>query len=399
MVAAMQVPGTPVAQASRSLLVVGPFPDDTMTRIQEAATAVSVTAGFVGRCEEIASALVDAEPHAILVRMDSQGAAKACAHVRAQARFAQVPIFGVASEPNDLAFTEVFGWGGDDVVGVASSQPLARRLRLLLAHPAHAGPPVSLSRMPALAGQAVVAGAEATWRTVMGRALYNGGFAVRFAASAKDLATECVATGVRVVVIADDFLPEGVGAALKSARQNGSDVAWVVVAPPKRMAAVRAEIDPAGRASVLDGFAPPENVLFVVNELLSSRGVDQRGSARLLYGTSVAFRAAGREEDEIGFSYNVSATGVYVRTLAPLEPKQDVWLEMWAPRSERRVRLAGTVAWRRPFGPRGGATVPAGFGVQLKEGLAGDLERWRAGYEAFAQTVLGASVVAAANAE
>ncbi len=81
---------------------------------------------------------------------------------------------------------------------------------------------------------------------------------------------------------------------------------------------------------------------------------------------------------------------MYVRTLAPLEPRAEVWLEMWPPRSERRVRLGGVVAWRRPFGPRGGATVPAGFGVQIRDGLAGDLERWRAGYEAFAESLLGA---------
>jgi hypothetical protein len=43
----------------------------------------------------------------------------------------------------------------------------------------------------------------------------------------------------------------------------------------------------------------------------------------------------------------------------------------------------------------GGATVPAGLGIQFTEGLAGDLERWRAGYEAFAQTVLGAGAPAA----
>jgi hypothetical protein len=392
MVAAMQiVPGTPVSQAGRSLLVVGSFPDDTMRRVQDASAAVSINAGFVGSCEELPTVLANADPHAILVRMDAQGAAEACAHVRAQARFAQVPIFGVTNEPNDLAFTEVFGWGGDDVLGVNSSQPLARRLRLLLAQPqaTRATPNASMSRMPALAGLAVVAGREATWRTVMGRALYNGGFAVRFAASATDFEKECVATGVRIVVVADDLMPEGAAVALANARRSGSQVAWVVVAPPKRMATVRAELAPAGRAAVLDGFAPPENVLFVVNELLSARGVDQRGSARLLYGTAVAFRAAGREEDEIGFSYNVSATGVYVRTLAALEAKQDVWLEMWAPRSERRVRLSGTVAWSRPFGPRGGATVPAGFGVQIKEGLAGDLERWRLGYDALRQTLLG----------
>jgi Tfp pilus assembly protein PilZ len=109
----------------------------------------------------------------------------------------------------------------------------------------------------------------------------------------------------------------------------------------------------------------------------------------VLYGTAVAFRAAGREQDEIGFSYNVSAGGVYVRTLAPLDAGQELWLEMWPPRSERRVRLAGTVAWKRPFGPSEGATVPAGFGVKITEGLAGDLERWRGGYETFIETILG----------
>jgi len=388
---AMQIePGTPTTQPDRALLAFGSFADEATKRIQEAAEAVSIGTGFVTRCEDIAPVLADADPHVILVRMDAPGAAQACAHVRAQARFAQVPIFGVTAEPNDLAFTEAFSWGGDDVLGVMSSQPLIRRLRLLLAQPPRTAQQGSMSRVPALVGVAIVAGSEATWRTVMGRALYNGGFAVRFATSAKNFEAECVATGVRVVVVADDFLEEGAGAALGRVRASGSQAACVVSAPPKRMAAVRAEIAPTGRAAVLDGFAPPENVLFVVNELLNARGVDNRGSPRLLYGTSVAFRAAGREEDEVGFSYNVSATGVYVRTLAALEPKQDVWLEMWAPRSERRVRLAGTVAWRRPFGPRGGATVPAGFGVQLTEGLAGDLERWQAGYKAIAETLLGA---------
>jgi Tfp pilus assembly protein PilZ len=155
------------------------------------------------------------------------------------------------------------------------------------------------------------------------------------------------------------------------------------------MPAAHAAARGVARVSVGDGFAPPENVLFLANELLAQRGVDQRASARLLYGTSVTFRAAGRDEDEIGFSYNISAGGLYVRTLAPLEPNQDVWLELWAPRSERRVRLAGTVAWRRPFGANERATVPAGFGVRITDGLAGDLDRWREGYESLSESLVG----------
>ncbi len=394
-------------QASRSLLVVGSFREDTTRRIQEAAGSLSLPSVMVSQCEELPGALGNVDPVAILLQMDSPGAADACAHVRAHAGFAQVPIFGVTSDRYDLAFTEIFGWGGDDVIGTSSPQPMIRRLRALLPQPMSTVPRPSGSMPavrpsgtmaavvppPATQGAAIIAGPDRNWRTVMGRALYNGGFAVRFAATAAELAEECLAEGVRIVIAADDLVEAsegGAGAALLAARERGSKAAWVLVAPPKRMAAVNAVALKAGRASVLDGFAPPENVLFVANEILSARGVDQRGSARLLYGTSVAFRAAGRDEDEIGFSYNVSATGVYVRTLAPLEPRAEVWLEMWPPRSERRVRLGGVVAWRRPFGPRGGATVPAGFGVQIKDGLSGDLERWRSGYEAFAESLLGA---------
>jgi hypothetical protein len=112
-----------------------------------------------------------------------------------------------------------------------------------------------------------------------------------------------------------------------------------------------------------------------------------------------AFRAAGREEDEIGFSYNISGGGLYVRSLAPLDQGQEVWLEMFAPRAERHLRLAGTVAWKRPFASGERATVPAGFGIKIIAGLAEDLERWTAGYDAFAESLLGARAPAPSSPE
>jgi hypothetical protein len=127
-------------------------------------------------------------------------------------------------------------------------------------------------------------------------------------------------------------------------------------------------------------------VLFVANDLLHRRATDHRSSARLLYGTTVAFKGAGRAEEELGFSHNVSVNGIYVRTLAA--PEDDhVWLELTPPRSERRVRLIGKIAWRRVFGPGPNATVPPGFGVQIVDGARADLEAWRAGYDAFASAI------------
>jgi Tfp pilus assembly protein PilZ len=369
-----------VLNDDRAVFVVA-FDDDAASGIREAAAAVGVPSALIGRCDDVSVALEDTTPLAIVLRIDAEGASRAFAHLRSQGRLAQVPIFGVAPERSDLAFTELFVWGGDDLVA-AALEPMARRLRALRA-PARSEAPVRQDR-------AVIAGSDPAWRTVMGRALYNGGFQVRFAVNAAGLAEECSTQGgVRVVVAADDLAPSGALDALTSARARNSPEAWVLVAPPKRMAGVHAAVKSVGRAAVVDGYAPPENVLFVVNELLAARGVDKRATPRLLYGTAVAFRLAGRDEDEIGFSYNVNAGGLYVRTLSPIDAGQELWLEMWPPRSERRVRLAGKVAWGRPFGPVGGATVPAGFGVQLTDGLAGDLDRWRSGYAAYAESLIG----------
>lgn len=368
----------------RGLLVVGTFRDETTRRVQQAAAAAGVVPELVGRCDDAIGVLGEGGPLAILLRMDAPGAAKMCAHVRSQARFGEVPIFGVPSERTDLAFTEVFSWGGDDLVPVWSPQPLVRRLRPLAARPAT--PPESRS---ARDRTAIVAGADAAWRSIMGRALYNGGFAVRFVTSEDDLIGECVAESVKLVVAAEELAPGRMPATVALARQRGAKAVWIVVAPPKRMPPVTASFVGQSGVAVADGYAPPENVIFMANELLARRGIDQRESPRLLYGTTVSFRQAGRDEDELGFSYNISAGGVYVRTLAAPEAGQEVWLEMWPPRSERRVRLGGTVAWKRPFGAHERATVPAGFGVKLTDGLSGDLARWRAGYDAFADALLG----------
>jgi len=372
---------TPAALV-RSVLIVGSFREETSQRVREAAAAAGVTAEFLGRCEEAKAPISGSSPLAVVVRMDAPGAADLCGHVRSQACLADVPVFGVAAERSDIAFTELFSWGGDDLVSLWSPQPLTRRLRPLVGR---TSPPRGEGQ-----GCAVVAGADARWRSVMGRALYSGGFSVRFVNSGADLATDSLGPSVRLVVAADDVCNEGAAACAVRARASGSEAAWVVVVPPKRMAAATATVASVSRVSIADGYAPPENVLFLANELLGRRGEDKRASARVLYGTTVAFRAAGRDEDEIGFSYNVSVGGVYVRSLAPLDQGQDVWVEMWAPRSERRVRLAGTVAWKRPFGSGERATVPAGFGVKIVDGLGGDLDRWRHGYEAFAESLLGA---------
>lgn len=362
-----------------ALLAVGAFRSEAGRGIAEAAADVGATIRFVDG-DGIAAALED-DPLALLLQMDEPAAARTCRDIRTQPGAAGVPILGTLARSGDLAFTELFCWGGDDLIETGCRHALVRRLRAVITGR-------SAGKAPAVdRGIAVVAASDPHWRSVMGRTLHGGGYAVRFAATGDELAT--LAPDVKVVVAAHDLPPDGASVAAEQSRARGLDQAWVIVAPPKRMGLVYAAVRSLPRVAAVDSFAPPENVLFTLNELLAARGVDHRSTARLLYGTAVAFRPAGRDDDEVGFSYNISAEGLYVRTLAPPEPGQQVWLDAWPPRSERRVRLAGTVAWRRLFGDATKTAVPPGFGVKLADGLAGDLDRWRAGYRALARTFMG----------
>jgi hypothetical protein len=106
-----------------------------------------------------------------------------------------------------------------------------------------------------------------------------------------------------------------------------------------------------------------------------------------MYGTTVAFRGAGRERDDLGFTYNVSSGGIYVRTLAPPD-EDETWIELRPPRSDRLVRLVAKIAWRRRFNHNENATVPPGFGAQIIDGARADLEAWNAGNAAM-QAALG----------
>jgi hypothetical protein len=150
---------------------------------------------------------------------------------------------------------------------------------------------------------------------------------------------------------------------------------------------MRARLAHVERAGAHDAFGPPENVLFLANELVKGGVTENRKSPRVPYGTAARFRAAGASEDEIGYTFNLSAGGVYVRTLAPLPRGAEAWLELAPPRADRRVRLEGMVAWSRPFGPNDVATVPAGFGLQITGGSLADLERFTRGYRTFASEV------------
>jgi DNA-binding response OmpR family regulator/Tfp pilus assembly protein PilZ len=369
-------------KSSRPLLLAG----NTSSQVADGCAWTAKEAGVellvFPQAEEAEAWLETNDPLAVAIDMAAPQAEAICLRIRMMSRLAHVPIVGLTQELSDLSFPEMYGWGGDDVIHSHAPGELLARLRWLAVGDS--------LRPPNPRGDAVVADADRRRRTLYARVLHNAGYTVKFALDSDEAISASAAEGIKLVIVDADLEPDGGVEVARRLRSNGNAVPVVIPATPKKMGGHRGAVKELIKVGVTDSFAPPENLLFVANEVSRNQRDDGRASARLLYGTVVAFRHAGRAREAHGCTYNISAGGLYVRTLAPVDRGDEVWLELRPPRSDRLVRLEGKAAWARRFGPIESATVPPGFGVQISDGTKGDLARYEAGYRAFAADTIGA---------
>ncbi len=362
---------------TRTLLALGAFSDEERRLLNGVATDSS----FSVHCEREPRAaslwLDERDVDAILLDGDQPAIESFAIERRAESRHCSLPVMSWATTVGDLGFASAFAWGADDIVLRSTGDTLKSRLRRLTRSAASA--PESTR------GTALVADPDRTRRIVIGRILRNAGYSVTFAVQAEDIETFLSSQKVAVTVASSDLLPNA-RPLIERTRTNDTQPLWILTCPPRDIAERRSQLSDLERVTTTDGFAPAENVLFVANEMDRPRGVDNRAAQRLLYGTTVAFRGAGRDSDDYGYCYNVSEGGLYVRTLAP--PDDDLaWLELRPPRCERRVRLVGRVAWRRGLERGEYATVPPGFGVQIQDGAQMDRELWVESCRTYAQSL------------
>ncbi len=360
---------------ARSLLALGKFTRGERAALAVAAEQAAFQLHAVDTSDEASDWLSSHDAHAAL--LDSEQSEALAVEARSSARHVRLPMLALTRSVSDLAFNDAFSWGADDLLPFGEVRSLLTRLRNL---PREQAEPPATGR-----GSALIAEADRTRRTVVARVLRNAGYAVTFAVTSDDTAQFAERADLSLAVVSAELLPDA-RPVVERARAAGSNANFILCCAPRDLKATREGLQDLSGVAAVDGFAAPENVLFAANELRAG-AVNNRKSPRLLYGTTVAFRGAGRERDELGFSYNVSSSGIYVRTLAP--PDDDLtWLELRPPRSDRLVRLVAKVAWRRRFNHNENATVPPGFGAEIVDGARSDLDGWTDGYSAMA-TLLG----------
>ncbi len=352
----------------RTLLVLAaPGAEGHRSALAASAKEADLEARFVGGWAEALGVISRERPAAVLLDGTAPGVEKVCQRVRTDADQVNLPVVLFERKLSDRAFVKAFRWSADDLVSLESTAELVKRLRAL--------PQPAIDAPPSVRGAALVAEPDETRRASFFRLLANAGFSVELAQTRAEL--EAAAKKTFRFCVASTALAEPVSV-VRAARAAGSTSTWIFTARTSELEKVARSVAELERVAAVDALDPPENALFLANELAAGASRENRREPRSLYGTLVAFRAPGGSKDDTGFSYNVSPGGLYVRTLAP-PPESQVWLELRSPGSSRRARLEGRIAWSRPFGPNARATAPPGWGVEITSMLESERSVWEQG--------------------
>ena len=345
-----------------NILILAELEDEDRVALESAASEAGFSATVEPSAEVAIQKLGTKRFDALVVHMGTPGAALACMRARGKLLRVRMPVIALADQEDDAHFARAYRASADEVIVLGRPADLRQRLAGL--------PKPSLPQPGNNRGDAVVADADRTRAEVIERVLRDAGFRVEMAMDGFAARLQAGRPSLKVAVV--DASLDDVPALIAQARAKASRCAWVVRARPEQLDELRSKLASFDRVAVVSAYGPPEDVLFETNRMIESRQNDGRGDARQLYGTLVRLHFGGGEPFEIGYTYNVSPAGLFVRTLlAP--PTDTLAVVVTPPGGSERVRLDARVVWRREFGATRKEPVPAGFGVQI---TGGDVAAW-----------------------
>lgn len=337
-----------------TVLVVGHRLGSRERGIRDAIERAADDAIFMSAVNTLPEVLASEPPRCVVA--DSQSEIREINRVlRGNAACFGVPLIVMSDQISDRVMLELHALGADDVVGMCELGGLTRRMAALATFDPTA-------RTALFQGSCLLAHPDPYRRQVFGRVLRQAGFDVSFAGSSDEALSVAERSPPKVLVVSDTLPPGGGRRALARLSED-----WVGPMPAVLLTTGRQ----SGSLSqhqwpIVPEEAPPDDLLFVVNELLRPRELlESRASRRLLYATMCSFRAAGEIEVRMGLTYNVSREGLYVRTFDVPSSKGVAWLELRPPGSPKAVHLHGEIMWTRTLATGARGAAPPGFGVRL----------------------------------
>ena len=309
----------------------------------------------------------------VVIDVEMKGFRPFLAWLRGHPQWLSMPVIAVVDDHQGPSFIKALSAGADDVVARNERGELIERIVAVSRY--------TVTRPKANKGRALVAHSDARVRRLLGRYLRHAGFDLSFAAGEQDLAER--AQDCRIVVASVDSVDDPARAMVRLRKRAGADMPVVWVASDQETPLVRSLFAGDARTSVNAIHAPGDNLWFRVNELMAGAAINARESRRLLVSMICAYRFAKTRTSNYGLTYNISRAGLYIRTLAPIERGEEVWIELCPFDDDSWIHLRAKVVWRRRSCDS--AATPPGFGVQIieEECPVRDLRTWREAYAYF----------------
>ena len=110
-----------------------------------------------------------------------------------------------------------------------------------------------------------------------------------------------------------------------------------------------------------------ELIVRQVMGMLRGSQQDRRVKRRVPLHAFLRFRLFGNTEWTAGFGSDLSESGLFVRTLTPLEEMDPVEISLTLPGQEAPVEARGLVIWRNLPRPRTAVNFPTGMGLVFSE--------------------------------
>jgi hypothetical protein len=275
--------------------------------------------------------------------------------LRKDERLERVAIFAPAGRPTTSDYVAALTSGIDDLL-TDPNDIVGVTLRLRAAREAAAGSPPSLRR-----GLAWAVGSPGVRSAARARALRAAGF--RAVEGPGDTGAPWLAEPRLALVVWETASPELALSEVRRARATGTLCRFVLCVPDALATDVALACEKLDGVRALPETAPPDSVVFLVNQMAEFALHNQRATRRRLASTLVSFR--GQDRADLGLSYNVSAGGLYIRTLAPPHGgRVELSVEVGAGPA---AQVVGEVVWSRALSHDGSATAPPGFGVKIVE--------------------------------
>jgi CheY-like chemotaxis protein len=337
-----------------TVLVVGQRLGSRERGVRDAVERAADDAIFMSSYTSLGELISGETPRCVLA--DSQSEVREINRIlRGNASCFGVPLIALTDRLCDRTLLELHALGADDVVDVNDSGGLTRRLAALESFDPSA-------RTALFQGACLLAHPDPYRRQVFGRVLRQAGFDVSFAGSTVEAQAVAQRSPPKVLVVSDTLPPDGGKRALmKLAEDWVGNMPAVLLTTGRQSGSLTSHSFP-----VVPEEAPPDDLLFVVNELLRPRELlESRASRRILHATLCAFRAAGELESRVGLTYNISREGLYIRTFDVPATKGQVWLELRPAGSSRAVHVRADIMWTRTLATGARGAAPPGFGVRI----------------------------------